>query len=488
MVAERCRARQTARVLTVFTLALACVLLAAGPVWAQLGGGGAGGGIGGGGGGGIGGGGIGGGGGNQFGGTSFAFNNVGGVYVDPSGMLQNAETDAQGKLKKLRGQVLTQAEGDLAEPSELRKISLRALEAAIAAELEQGHPVPDAMVYLAGLTRIRYIFVDPAGQDIVLAGPAEPWQVGPGGEVVGTASGRPLMLLEDLLVALRAAEAASQAPISCSIDPTPEGLTRLDQFFATQQQMGPQTLAGVEQSLGPQKITITGVPSTSRFARVLVAADYRMKRLAMGFERSPVAGLPSFLNMLKAGGKLPTNMMPRWWLAANYQPLLADADGQAFELRGASVRCLTEDDFVAANGQREASGQANPVAQEWADKMNERYEALAVALPVFGELQNIMDLALVAALVAQEDLRHRAGASLETLYDAARLTTTEVPVPSQVPTATSFVKRGRNYIISASGGVEINSWQLAAQREPGTVPSETRAAAQTRPADRWWWD
>ncbi len=468
-------------------LGLALTALWAASASAQLGGGG-GGGIGGGGGGiGGGGGGVGGGGGNtQIGG--FQFNNVGGVYVDAAGMVANTETDDVGKLKKLRQQVLAEAPSDLAHPSQLRKVSLSQLEAAIMHELAGGRAVPDAMVYLAGLTRIQYVLVDPEAHDIILAGPAAGWRVAADGSVVSAENGMPVMLLEDLLVALRSAHEASRMPISCSIDPTPDGLTRLDRFFQAQQQMSPQVMRGVEEALGPQKITITGVPATSRLARVLVAADYRMKRLAMGFERSPVAGLPSFLNLLKAGGKIPTSMMPRWWLAANYQPVLADPEGLAFELRGASVVCLTEDEFVAANGQRQGTGQANPVAQDWANRMNERYEALAAALPVFGELQNVMDLLLVSALIAQEDLRARSGASLEMLGDAARITTTEVAVPAQVPTQASFVKRGRDYIISASGGVEINSWQLAARRETSAAVAEERASLGTRPANRWWWD
>ena len=46
---------------------------------------------------------------------------------------------------------------------------------------------------------------------------------------------------------------------------------------------------------------VNGVPADSHFARVLVAADYRMKRLAMNFDPSPVNGLPSYLHMIKPG-------------------------------------------------------------------------------------------------------------------------------------------------------------------------------------------
>lgn len=443
-------------------------------------------------GGGLGGGagGVGGGTGGTFGG-GFAFNNVGGVYVDAAGMLQNADVDTVGRLRELRQRALTEVPADLMQPTDVRKISLRELEAQLNEQLRSGRPIDDAMVYLAGLQRVRYVFVYPEAHDIVIAGPAEGWRVDAHGAVVGQSTGRPVMLLEDLLVALRSVREASRAPISCSIDPTQAGLARLKQFLDAQQSIGPRpddTLAAIEDSLGPQAITLTGVPATSRFARVLVAADYRMKRLAMGFERSPVAGLPSFLNLLKSQGGPPAGMMPRWWLAMNYQPLLADPAGLAWEFRGGSVQVLTEEEFVSADGRRQGTGQANPTAAKWAGLMTERYEELSQQIGAFGDLVNLMDLALVAALIAKENLSERVGSSFPLLTEAAPLTTTEVPAPQQVPTQASFVKQGRNYIISASGGVEINSWQAIDHREASNAPGEARRHTPAPLRGRWWWN
>ena len=63
----------------------------------------------------------------------------------------------------------------------------------------------------------------------------------------------------------------------------------------------------MEQALGPQTITVTGVPATSHFARVMVAADYRMKRLSMNMEPAPIAGLPSYLEMMSGGSRAIAN-------------------------------------------------------------------------------------------------------------------------------------------------------------------------------------
>ena len=80
------------------------------------------------------------------------------------------------------------------------------------------------MRYLAGMQRVQYVFVYPQHNDIVLAGPGEGWKLNAQGEVVGITTNRPVLLLDDLKVALRSIEAVQTTGISCSIDPTPDGM------------------------------------------------------------------------------------------------------------------------------------------------------------------------------------------------------------------------------------------------------------------------
>ena len=79
---------------------------------------------------------------------------------------------------------------------------------------------------------------------------------------------------------------------------------------------------GIEKALRRQTVTFTGVPATSRFASVLVAADYRMKRMAMKFKRAPVSGMPSFLDMFKSTELGMSNIIQRWWLEPKYESVL----------------------------------------------------------------------------------------------------------------------------------------------------------------------
>jgi len=64
-------------------------------------------------------------------------------------------------------------------------------------------------------------------------------------------------------------------------------------------------------------------------------------------------------------------------------------------LRGAAVKAMTEEDYLTASGAREHTGKANPAAQHWADLMTAKYDELSVADPIFGQLRNCMELAVV---------------------------------------------------------------------------------------------
>jgi hypothetical protein len=244
-------------------------------------------------------------------------------------------------------------------------------------------------------------------------------------------------------------------------------------------------LEAIEQNLGPQKITVTGVPAESHFARVLVAADYRMKRLAMAFEEPPIQGLPNFLQMIKNTSKAQS-LMPRWWLAADYDSLLADPAGMAWELRKAGVKAMTEEEFINASGQRQSSGHSNPIAQKWADNMTAHYDELSAKDSIFGQLRNCMDLAIVSALIAKESLAEKCGWSMPLLLNPD-LTSQRFNAPHSVVTQASVLQKRSGMVISASGGVQINPWQCMEHPTVSPALGETRTKSAAR-STNWWWN
>jgi len=416
------------------------------------------------------------------------FNQVGGVFIDADGVVQNATTDGIENMVALRRKALEQVPGDMAEWTDMRLVSLRNLQAAIAEQHRKVLPLTDDIKYLAGLQRVQYVFVYPDQQDIVLAGPAEGWKVDDLGNVVGLTSGRPVLLLDDLLVALRSANEAANGGLTVSIDPSQEGIARLQAFLQSQSGVGPQTVAGLEESMGMQTVTFGGLPERSNFARVMLAADYRMKRLAMNFDPAPVRGMPSYLQTVSASSSGLQSAAPRWWMATNYDALLKDADGLAWELRGQGVRTMTEDEMFGADGSRQRSGRASPAAQKWADTMTAKFDELSQKEPIFGHLRNIFDLAVVGAVIAKENLSAKANCDLSLLLDPEQVSIHEFEAPREVPSLASVVNKRGGVMVSVSGGVEIGSWQVAEGAEETAELDTVHAQSTPAMATTWWWN
>lgn len=416
---------------------------------------------------------------------------VGGITVEPNGVVrQSSNHEVMEYLVRLR-QDMEQATPEISGWAELRKVSLRGLEAAIQDALDnnQGR-LPYEIRYLAGIQRIKYILVYPERNDIVLAGPGEGWKLDDNANAVGITTGRPVLRLDDLLVALRTVNAARSEGISVSIDPTPEGRRRFEQFMARQTTFNRSVVAGLTKAMGPQEITYTGVPTDSHFARVLMVADHRMKRYAMNFEKSPVKEIPGFLDLLKSKRRMPSSAMPRWWMACNYEPLARSEDRLTWELRGPGVKAMTEDEFVAADGTVNATGQQDPVAKEWADRLTENYDKLAQKDPIFAELRNLMDMCVVAALIKKEDLTGLAGIDGFPLLTGATngLATEKWHAPQSVSTQCSYLKIGRNYVITASGGVQIESWKVASSSQVDAQLKKVHSEVAVPSEKTWRWN
>lgn len=424
----------------------------------------------------------------QFGG-GFGFGGaVGGISVDTDGIVRSLDAAALESLATERKTAIAKAES-AAGPCEQRTLSLARLVAAVDKAAQDGTPLAPEVIFLGGLERITHVFIDPDGHDILLAGPADAITIDGAGNPIGATHRRPLLLLEDFIVALRAIDGARQGGIRCSIDPSPEGLTKLQAFLRGQRTIGSDpnaTFRGMEQALGPQTVSVGGVPADSRFARVLVAADYRMKRIGMGLEPSGVDGLPSYLAMVPAGATAAA--LPRFWLEASYEPLSRDADELAWRINGRRMTCLTETVLIAKDGMARGAGKADAVAQKWCAAMTDHYDDLAAKQPVFAELVNCIDLAVVAALIHGQQLDRRAGLDLTPLRDGGRITLQTYETPASVPTVASGIKKGSQWVVSASGGVQFQPWAFATKTTETPDLADARiAAVKNRPGDKWFW-
>ena len=413
---------------------------------------------------------------------------IGGVLIDPQGALQPAGPSISAARAAALRNAIPQPAAAWREPQAWRSISLRQLEAELLRLSTARQPVPDELQFLGGLSQVQAILVDP-GRDIWLAGPSEAWTIHPSGEIVGVDSGRPILLLDDLMVAFRSVESSRERSISCSIDPTAEGRRALDRFLARVKRFDRRVLPQMEQVLGAQEITITGVPTDTHFAAVLAAADFQMKRYAMQLQPAPIADFPSYLQLVQQRSSIPRHAMPRWWLAVEYTPPACSTDHLTWELHASRVSAMTEDERILADGSVQGTGRTHPVAKQWADQMTQRYAELAQADMVLAQLHQLMDLAMVAAIIHHHDLRGLADCPLTGLFDAASPIATDVwDAPRSVASQASFIQVGRQTVVTASGGVAIDPWPVASrpQVDPALKAVTDHAVGQPAPwcADR----
>ena len=425
----------------------------------------------------------------QFAGGGLGAQAVGGISVDADGIVRTIEPQALESIAAQRKKILQENPPQIGQRSDLQKVSLRRVLEDVQRAVTERELVSPEVLTLGGLEQIEYVFVDPDGHDLVLAGPSDEITVDENGIFVGATSGRPLLLLEDLVVALRSIDAARMGGMRCSIDPTPEGIARLQEVLSSTKRMpNPQKIfRSMEEALGPQQVTVGGVPADTHFAQVLVAADYRMKRIGMGLESSEIAELPSYLSMVQAAAG--STILPRFWLEAQYSPIARDPDELGWKLTGGEMVCLTETDLLAREGMKRGSGRTDKNAARWCERMTAYYDDLASNKPVFRELMNCVDLAVVAALIDSRQLADRAGLDLSLLKDTSSVQLSRYEVPKQVPTVAHGMKRGSRWILSASGGVQFQPWAfLENVVEVQDVGSRRQLALASRPQSGICWE
>lgn len=431
-----------------------------------------------------------------------------GVAIDAEGVLSlKSFADPGGRLKAERIAAARKTlPADLTKAAKLRKISLRRLETAIAAKSHKGAPLDDSETHLAGLTRVQFVFgFESAGDedgDIILAGPAEPWIRDAAGRAVGIVSGRPVLLLEDLAVALGAfpPEKRDRPFLGCTIDPTADGLANLMDFQRTIPRAIPEArrdaaaiaiASGVRDSLGLADIRVFGVSPQTHFAQVLVEADYRMKRIAIGIEPPPIK-MTTFLSALDSPREAT---LQRWWFTPDYDGIRIADDALAMELVGQGVKLQAEDIRIGVDGSLAADGEKpSKASQLFCTAFTKKYPEIAAASPVYAQLRSVIDLAIVAAFVRRHELYARAGWTSNVLTDEGRLPCETLPAPQKVSCVVNWQWKGSRLLTPAGGGVSIDAEaalddEHLLQTDDGGRLAQQRATI--RPAadhTAWWWD
>jgi hypothetical protein len=431
----------------------------------------------------------------------------GGVLIDTAGTLRlksrQTAPEAANELAAKRGAApaATATLGDARRTSALRYVSLPRLEREIARRQAAREPLDVSMLTLAGLQRVKYVFVYPETGDVVLAGPAGDWRIDSDGRILSRDSDQPIVRLDDLIVLLRRGAAGGESFFGCSINPRQESLAKTQAYLDATSKQPLQTgqrrqwLTKLRDSVGTQDIEVFGVDPSSRVALVLVEADYHMKLIGMGLADG-VEGVQSYLASIevKNGEAPPALSVLRWWFALNYEGVRSTAAGDAYELVGTGVRVLSENEMLAQQGQRVHTGQSDPLNRKFAENFTTHFAALADKYPIYADLRNIFDLAMAVALIQADKLPAKAGWMPGIMLDAERLRLPARAVPRQVETVINHrVINQRHVVAGVSGGVMIAAKEVLQNSrksdDQGRLASNRSTARSENLANGvWWWD
>lgn len=422
-----------------------------------------------------------------------------GVHVDADGVLRvQVATDPTGALTKQRIEAARAGlKPQLVAKSALRKVSLNRLEEAVAARLAAGQEPTDEMKYLAGLMRAQFVFFYPDTNDIVLAGPAEGWYTDLTGRVRGINSGRPVIELQDLIVALRMfAPGRSHETIGCSIDPTPEGLVAMKAYLKTLgSTISPDAdtaaiARNLKNSLGPHKVRVLGISPDTHFAQVLVEADYRMKLIGIGIEPPPVK-MNTYVAQARPGS---ANAMQRWFFTPDYECIRASEDQLAMELVGEGVKLVGADEIVGADGTRSKSSKVDKASRAYTVSFTKEFPKIAAISPVYAQLRNLIDLSVAAAFIQRQEYQAKANWKMETFLHEEQYPVETYQTPVMVEAAVNAFFKGGQFMMPIGGGVHIRvdhaleADNMLSDKEGAVSQRREQVKADDLAAGQWWWD
>jgi hypothetical protein len=361
-------------------------------------------------------------------------------------------------------------------PARMRRVWLRLLANSIESDAKAGKKLSDQQRYFAGLTGVRFLYLDEQNKDVILEGPADDsWSARPDGMVIGEQSGRPLLQLDDFVIAWRNT-IGNGPPPSVSLEHRAESIQKIQEVIKNTPQ--PKNAEGraaysrrLQEVWGPQDAVTGGVPTNTRFNKVMVDADWDMKRVSLGLSDPQIKDFPTYVDLefddwtrrvaaegiraqRPAGGS-------RFWFYPAYTEFEHSAKLDAVEIPGDPVQLLTESHFRDISMGRQVTQEPSQHAMDFIKGFTKNYGALADKNPLYGELRNLFDWVAVARLIQKLDAPRRIGwdfAYLSRGYPVAEL---QVPstMPGQIALRHAEVKTQQGQallVLPARGGVSID--------------------------------
>lgn len=333
-----------------------------------------------------------------------------------------------------------------------RAISLRALQNKL--QSCRGS-CQEEILQLASVNQVVGYLVDTRNNDIVILGNIN--------------SDLPTLNVEDFIIALRSAwHKYEEFCPKCTILPNATTIQQLQ--LIGRRMLSAKSPEEAERHIAewhrvcqnPQRAQVWGIPVDSRFAQIIIQADYGMKKIVDGSDSLGIPGLSSLVDMTvekilqDVSQNRPVSVslssMNRFWFYPG-RNLYEYEEGIAL-IDECQVTLLTEETY-SAGGQIRGAGVQNPLAQKFAENFTAQYKQVAGKRPIYAQLENLYRFVALANIMKYKAASTQAGLDLDYLLDEYPISRTNVE--TQLP-GRSNVKRIQHRIDFSGGYQEVLLW------------------------------
>ena len=257
-------------------------------------------------------------------------------------------------------------QGTAVELDHATVVSLRTLVAMAEHFRDHWDSLPENLRHPGQLRRLHGLLIDARQNDLLLVGSSD----GPGEPIS----------IDELIVGFRSVWRDAATPL-CSLEPDPGNVG------------------------GPQTAVIAGVNRDTEFARVMLDADYTMKRLIFGQERIDSPGFvdlhAAYAAYFASQGKENAALAEHWTARFWFMPVppaegsIRLSPGGNLAMFDCRVQVLTEN-LAQRGGSFRNIGTRNPVVERMTSHFSEHFDLFENRFPVIRELHALCDIALAA--------------------------------------------------------------------------------------------
>lgn len=325
--------------------------------------------------------------------------------------------------------------GAASKPVIEQSISLNAVQRELQACQSQGN-CQDDILKLYNVTQISGYVVDADAQDIILIGSSN--------------EEAPALYVEDFVIALKNAlrqyarregNTLYYSNPGVSIDPDPNVLQKLNLIASkiSRSNTNEDRDAGIDvwckECELSQNVRVMGIPFDSHFAKVMVEADYLMKRIADGTAQVDAFESLSDMSLRQAVDSVQQNSsnvtstvsLNRFWFYPGIN--MYSEDARTMLIRRSDIILLDEAQHVTQEGQVAASGRVDPLARQFACNFSKNYSTVAASprYQIYAELEGLFRWVALAQVMASNKAFDAAQFSPTWLLDGFRMPKANVP-------------------------------------------------------------